>query len=64
MSLPENEPSGGPLEDIDEALQRSAKELEMLSSIYKQRGHAQEASDIENTLANMNTRQQENSEDY
>lgn len=60
---PEKERSGGAFEELDQALERSAKELEILSTIYKQRGHAQEASDIENTLANMPGRNQE-SGDY
>ncbi|MCC6979593.1 MAG: hypothetical protein IT343_14840 [Candidatus Melainabacteria bacterium] len=57
MSDPAYEPSGGPFEELDEALERSAKELEFLSSIYKQRGHSQEASDIDNTLASINRTQ-------
>jgi|GEM_PF-6681579 len=60
---PDNEPFDGPFEELDEALERSAKELEKLSTIYRQRGHAQEASDIANTLANMHSRNQE-SDDY
>ncbi len=60
---PEKERSGGAFEELDEALARSAKELEILSTIYKQRGHAQEASDIDSTLANMPGRNQE-SGDY
>ncbi|PZM84006.1 MAG: hypothetical protein DKT66_05025 [Candidatus Melainabacteria bacterium] len=59
---PENEPSREPFEELDEALERSAKELEILSNIYKQRGHVQEASDIENTLASLNRTQE--SQDY
>ena len=57
MSDPANEPSGGPFKELDEALERSAKELEFLSNVYKQRGHSQEASDIDNTLANFNRTQ-------
>jgi len=56
---PENDPSAGPFEGLDEALERSAKELEILSTIYKQRGHTQEASDIDNTLANIQGRNQQ-----
>lgn len=57
MSDPANQPSGGPYEELDEALERSARELEFLSNVYKQRGHSQEASDIENTLASLNRSQ-------
>ncbi len=49
-------------EELDEALERSARELEIISTIYKQRGHAQEASDIDNTLMNLSRAQE--SEDY
>jgi len=59
MPDPVNEPFGGPFEELDEALERSARELEFLSSIYKQRGHSQEASDIDNTLASINNRTQD-----
>lgn len=62
MSEPSNEPSAVRFEELDEALERSARELEILSTIYKQRGYAQEASDIDNTLMNFN-RQQE-SQDF
>lgn len=57
MSEPAYQPSGGPFEELDEALERSAKELEFLSNVYRQRGHSQEASDIDNTLANFNRAQ-------
>jgi hypothetical protein len=63
MSEPGNEPSGAPFEELDEALERSARELEIISTIYKQRGHAQEASDIDNTLMNL-SRTQEFEEEF
>ncbi|MBX9948956.1 MAG: hypothetical protein K2Y39_07325 [Candidatus Obscuribacterales bacterium] len=59
---PENDQSARPFEELDEALERSAKELEILSTIYKQRGHRQEASDIDNTLANFQGRSQDSDE--
>ncbi len=62
MSEPNNEPSSGPFGELEEALERSAKELERISTIYKQRGHTQEASDIDNTLQSLNRTQE--SEDY
>lgn len=63
MSESGNEPSGAPFEGLDEALERSARELEIISTIYKQRGHAQEASDIDNTLMNL-SRTQESQEEF
>lgn len=62
MSESSNEPSGVPFEELDEALERSARELEILSIIYKHRGHAQEACEIDNTLMNFN--RQHESEDF
>ncbi len=62
MSESSNEPSRVPFEELDAALERGARELEILSTIYKQRGHSQEASEIDNTLMSFN-RQQE-SEDF
>ncbi len=63
MSEPGNEPSGAPFGELDKALERSARELEIISTIYKQRGHAQEASDIDNTLMNL-SRTQESQEEF
>ncbi len=62
MTEPNSEPSGAPFDELDELIWRGAKELEIISTIYKQRGHSQEASDIDNTLASFSRVQ--DSEDF
>lgn len=62
MSNPSESPSGGYSDDVDEALARSTMELELMSKFYKQRGHLQQASDIENTIHNFQRNHQESDE--
>ncbi|MBC8000218.1 MAG: hypothetical protein IAF58_19845 [Leptolyngbya sp.] len=62
MSNPNETPSGGYSHDVDEALARSTAELELMSRFYKQRGHLQQASDIEATIYNFQRNNQESDE--
>lgn len=62
MTNPNESPGGGYSDEVDEALARSAIELERMSRFYKQRGHMQEASDIEATIHNMQRNNQESGE--
>ena len=62
MLNPQESPGGGYSDDVDEALARSAVELEFMSKFYKQRGHLQEASDIEATIHNIQRNHQESDE--